>query len=666
MVTLGRFAVLLSLGASLWAAAAAFRGARRGREELTRSAEGALYATATALSVAAAALVYALVTRDFSVAYVADYSSRSLSLLYTVGAFWAGQAGSLLLWAWALSLYAAVVVYRNRVRNRHLMPWVVGVLGSVTALFAFLVAFLSNPFERLPFALPDGQGLNPLLQNYGQMIHPVTVYLGFVGFTVPFAFCIAALATGRLDDGWTTTVRRWTLWAWLALTAGIILGARWAYVELGWGGYWAWDPVENASLLPWLTGTAYLHSVMVQERKGMLRVWNVSLAVATFALALFGTFLTRSGVVSSVHAFASSPIGPFLIGAVFVVVAVSGGLIAWRLPELRSTATLESVASRESSFLLNNLLLVGMAFAVLWGTVFPIIARAVRGVEMTVGAPFFNAVMSPMGIALLALVGFCPLLAWRKTSMARLRRNFVAPLGTGAATAVVLFVLGAGKRPGALLVASLAAFVAATIVAELYRGARARRRLKAESWSAAVTGLFSRNPRRYGGFVIHLGVVVLLLGIAVNVAYKTDHRATLAVGESTRIAGYELVLSSLQTQETSARFGTVATLAVRRASDGKPLGSVLAQRFFYENQDQPTTEVGIRATPGEDLYVILEAADPAQGQASLRLLLNPGVLWIWVGGLLMLTGGLLAARQEHRPLRETSVGERMPVGSHEA
>ncbi|MFA5787912.1 MAG: cytochrome c biogenesis protein CcsA, partial [Actinomycetota bacterium] len=358
MAELGRFAVLLALGAGLWGAVAAAYGARTGRPEAVKSAEGAVKASALCFTAAAAVLFYLLLTKDFRVEYVAEYSSRSLSTFYALAAFWAGQAGSLLLWGWVLSLFSVVVVYQNRAKNRAIMPYVLLTLSVVVAFFGFLVAFTSSPFRTLAVVPFDGQGLNPLLQNPGQWVHPVTLYLGYVGFTVPFAFCIGALASGRLDDEWLRSVRKWTLWSWVLLTAGIVLGARWAYVELGWGGYWAWDPVENASLLPWLTGTAFLHSVIVQERKGMLKVWNAGLAVTTFALSLFGTFLTRSGVISSVHAFAQSSLGPYLIAATAAAVLAGGALIVWRLPELRSREAIESPISREASFLANNLLLV--------------------------------------------------------------------------------------------------------------------------------------------------------------------------------------------------------------------------------------------------------------------------------------------------------------------
>ena len=653
MPELGKFAVILALFAAGWAAVVGYTGIRTGREEATRSAEGGLRAAAVALSVAGFALFYSLLSRDFSVEYVAQYTNRSLSLFYTLGAFWAGQAGSLLLWAWVLSLYGAIVVRQNRNRNRDLMPYVVTVMAAVLAFFTFLVIFLSNPFTRLAVAPPDGQGLNPLLQNYGQWIHPVTLYTGYVGFTVPFAFAIAALATGNLGDRWIRTVRKWTLWSWVLLAAGIVFGARWAYVELGWGGYWAWDPVENASLMPWLMATAYLHSVMIQEKRGMLKVWNVFLIVATFALSIFGTFLTRSGVIASVHVFAESNIGPFLILFVVLVVVGSGSLIVWRLPELRGGGRIDSVVSRESSFLVNNLLLVAMAFAVFWGTVFPLVAEAVRGVKVSVGAPFFEAIMTPMAIALLALAGLCPLLAWRKASPKNLRRNFTAPVVAMAIGLVLLLALTRARHLGADVVMTLAIFVAATIVQEFWRGMRARRSIRGEGWQKAFTGLFSRNPRRYGGYLIHLGMVVLLAGIAVNVSWKQEVRlSNLEVGQSAKIGGYTLTFEDLTVQETPAKSSILAPFRVTDAS-GKDLGTIVAEKSFFPNQEQPATEVGIRSTPAADLYIILQSADPGRRVAAVTFILNPGVFWIWLGALILLAGGVIVGWPQRQASDET-------------
>jgi cytochrome c-type biogenesis protein CcmF len=652
MTSIGRLALILALGAAMWSAVVGLIGARRGIRTSTRTAEGGLRAAAFALSVAAFALFYALITRDFSLEYVASYSSRSLSMFYTLGAFWAGQAGSLLLWAWVLSIYGVVVMYQNRARNRDLMPYVVSVIAAVLAFFTFLVVFLSNPFATVAVTPPDGQGLNPLLQNYGQWIHPVTLYAGYVGFTVPFAFAVAALATGNLGDVWIRTVRKWSLWSWLLLTVGIMFGARWAYVELGWGGFWGWDPVENASLLPWLTGTAYLHSVMIQEKRGMLKVWNVFLVAATFALSIFGTFLTRSGVISSVHSFSESSIGPFLILAVAVVVLGSGALIVWRLPDLRADNRIDAVVSRESSFLVNNLILLGMAFTVFWGTVFPLVAEAVRGVKVSVGRPFFEGMMTPLAIGLLALAGLCPLLAWRRSSPRNIRRNFIGPAIAGAVGAAALLFLSRGRHLGADVVLALSVFVAATIVQEFWRGLRARRATRGEGWGRSFVNLFSRNPRRYGGYLIHLGVVILLTGVAINVSYKVEKRFdAVAIGQSAEVGGYTVTFEDMLTEDTPDRSTVIGYFRILDA-DGKDLGTITAEKSFYASQEQPATEVGIRSTPMADIYIILSEPDVANRVAAVSYLINPGVYWVWLGGLVIVAGGVIVGWPQRRRREE--------------
>jgi cytochrome c-type biogenesis protein CcmF len=668
MNQIGRYALVLGLAAAGWSALAGFIGARRHDRRATRTAEGGLRAAAFVLSVAAFALFYAFVTRDFSLEYVASYSSRSLSMFYTLGAFWAGQSGSLLLWAWVLALYGAVAVWQNRTRNRELMMYVVPVIGAVLTFFVFLVVFLSNPFAASPVVPVDGQGLNPLLQNYGQWIHPVTLYMGYVGFTIPFAFAVAALATGDLGDVWIRTVRKWSLWSWLLLTVGIMFGARWAYVELGWGGFWGWDPVENASLLPWLTGTAYLHSVMIQEKRGMLKVWNVFLIVATFALSIFGTFLTRSGVISSVHSFSESSIGPFLILAVVAVVMLGGGLIVWRLPHLKAANRIDSAVSRESSFLVNNLVLLGMAFTVFWGTVFPLVAEAVRGVKVSVGGPFFEALMTPLALVLLALAGLCPLLAWRKASVRNVRRNFAAPAIAAFVGGAILFLLSRGRHLGADVVFALSIFVGTTIVQEFWRGMRARRATRGEGWARSFAGLFSRNPRRYGGYLIHLGVVILLTGVAINASYKTEKRlGAVEIGQPVAVGGYTITLRSMRTEATPERSTVIATFGLRDA-DGKDMGTVDAEKSFWATQEQPSTEVGIRSTPMADIYIILTAPDVKRQIAAVSYLINPGMYWIWLGALIVVAGGLIVGRPQRRRherpkevLHETR--ELVPAGS---
>ena len=641
MTLLGDFALLLALIAGGWTVVIGFAGARTGREETIRSAEGAMKAAALALTVAAGSLAVLLLQKDFSVEYVAQYTSRSLSVFYTVGAFWAGQAGSLLLWAWVLSLIGAAVVFQNRARNRDLMPWVTVTIGVVIVFFTILVTFYANPFDTLPVAPADGQGLNPLLQNYGQWVHPIALYLGFVGFTVPFAFAVAALVTGRLGDRWIRTVRRWTLWAWVLLTAGILFGARWAYVELGWGGYWAWDPVENASLLPWLVGTAYLHSVVVQEKRGMLKVWNVALAIGAFAMSIFGTFLTRSGIVSSVHAFAESSMGPLLLGFAFLSVVIGTALIVWRLPLLRPSGRVGSLVSREAAFLLTNLLFVGMTIVVLWGTIYPIVSQAVRGVEVSVGPSFFQALMAPLTIVLMALVGACPLLAWRRASGKHLKRNFTVPLSVGATTFVVLTVLNRGAHTLVVLVLALGAFVLATVTMEMYRGLAARHLHHGESWPRALLNLFAFTPRRYGGPIIHAGVVVMLAGIAFNVGLKEEREAQLSVGESLEVAGTTVTFEDLVFEQTPVKFALIGTFRATDA-DGNDLGTIRAEQAEFEGQ-QRVTEVGMRSTLASDLYVVMNNVDPTERIATVLVFHEPAVFWIWTGMVIIVLGGILAA-----------------------
>ncbi len=475
-----------------------------------------------------------LVTHDFNIEYVAAYTSRNLPPYYIVSAFWAGQKGSLLFWAMVLSLFASLAQLLTSRRYAHLMPYVAGVTSAVVAFFVSVMLFGSNPFERLAFTPADGRGLNPQLQNVGMVIHPPMLYLGYISITIPFAFAIAALLTRRLDTGWIQAIRKWTLVSWLFLSIGITLGMWWAYVELGWGGYWAWDPVENASLLPWLTMTAFLHSVMIQEKRGMLKRWNLGLIIGTFLLSIFGTFITRSGVIASVHSFTQSNVGYFFLGFLVVAAVLSFTLLYTRWPQLEAEVQLESMLSREAAFLFNNLLLVGIAFSVLWGTLFPILSEAVRGTKITVGPPFFNRVNVPLGLLLLALTGIGPLIAWRKASAANLRRQFVARWPRAPIT------LSGSRSPPACATPirswhwRLAGFVAGTIVQEFYRGVRARRRMHGESVPVAFLRLIERNRRRYGGYIVHVGILIYFAAFA-GMAFKVQQEVTLKPGESVDI-----------------------------------------------------------------------------------------------------------------------------------
>src|SRR3954449_1765909 len=513
MTLLGQFALWVALLLGVWSAAVAFSGRWQGREELRGSISGAVYGTFAALAVAALALWKGLVTHDFNIEYVAAYTSRNLPSGYIVSALWAGQKGSLLFWALVLSLFASLAQLLTPRRYAALLPYVAGVTSAVTAFFVCTMIFAANPFERLAFTPADGRGLNPQLQNPGMMIHPPMLYLGYISITIPFAFAVAALLSRRLDVGWLHAIRKWTLVSWLFLSVGITLGMWWAYVELGWGGYWAWDPVENASFLPWLTMTAFLHSVMIQEKRGMLKRWNFGLIIGTFLLSIFGTFITRSGVIASVHSFTQSNVGYFFLAFLTVTAILAFTLLYTRWSLLKADVELESVLSREAAFLFNNLLFVGIAFSVLWGTLFPILSELVRGTKITVGVPFFNRVNIPLGLLLLALTGVGPLIAWRKASTANLQRQFVAPTASGVALGVLLLALG--MRSGhALVTYTLAGFVAATILQEFYRGVRARRRMHGESIPVAFARLVGRNRRRYGGYIVHVGILIYFVAFA--------------------------------------------------------------------------------------------------------------------------------------------------------
>ncbi|HIE26375.1 TPA: heme lyase CcmF/NrfE family subunit [Candidatus Poribacteria bacterium] len=646
MTAIGNSALVIALFISSYAAAAAVVGARRNQSEWLKSAENSMYTIFGLLTVASIVLLYAFITRDFRVRYVAQYSSRDLPLFYTIAGFWGGNDGSLLLWAWLLTLFGSIVLIQNRHKNQQLMPYVNSALMVTSAFFIVLLIFHSNPFRLFhQGAVPkDGQGLNPLLQNPGMIFHPPMLYLGYVGFTIPFAFAIAALITGNLSPNWIKSTRRWTLFSWINLTAGILFGAQWAYVELGWGGYWAWDPVENASLLPWLVGTAYLHSVMIQERKDMLKVWNIVLILLTFTLVIFGTFLTRSGVIASVHSFGRSSIGYWFLGFIAVILMFSLWLLMVRLDDLRSENRLDSLISRESSFLFNNVILVGMAFAVLWGTIFPIISEAVRGVKISVGTPFFNQVSVPIGLLLLLLTGICPLIAWRRASTSNLKRNFLIPTAIALLGAASLFVMGI-RGVYTIISFTLAIFVFCTILSEFIRGTRARHRISSDGYIKSFLGLMRRNQRRYGGYIIHIGVVMIFIAITGS-AFNVENETSLKEGESAVIGNYTLKFNGLSVYPTRNKEVAAATLEVWR--NGKKIDVITPSKDFYRQQEQTTTEVAIRSTFKEDLYAILAGYDAKEGIVAFRFLVKPLVIWMWIGGIVMGLGAVIVILPERK------------------
>ena len=639
MPELGRLAICLALMCALFSIGASIRGALTRRADIVRAGTHAAWAVFGLVALAVALLLRALLTHDFSLEYVAAYSSSTLPTNYVVAALWGGQKGSLLFWTFMLSLFTAIVQWQNRERNRDLMPWVTATLMTVAVFFLGLVTFITDPFERLPTPAIEGADLNPLLQNYWMMIHPPSLYTGYVSASVPFAFAMAALATGRLGDQWIRSTRRWALFSWFFLSLGNLFGAMWAYEVLGWGGYWAWDPVENAAFMPWLVSTAFLHSVMIQEKKDMLRVWNMVLVLLTFSLTIFGTFLTRSGVISSVHSFTQSGLGPFFIGFLLLVILVAGGLVAYRLPELRTSGTIESFFSREAAFLFNNLILVGIAFSVFWGTVFPVISEWVRGVKITVGPPFFNRVNAPLGIALLFLMGIGPVIAWRRATPRNLWRAFAWPVGT-ALVAGGAMLAGGMALGGAWLTFVGGVFAFGTVVQEFARGMRARQAMLHESPPRAIARLVGKNRRRYGGYIIHIGIVSIFVGVAASSMFRTEVQQTLKVGDEMQVGRYTLRYDRIDTQEDGHLSRLAAVLPV--FVGGKQIDTLRPEKRFYKKPKQPTTEVANRSTLREDLYVVLGSYDPKTQLATIQAYVNPLVVWIWLGGLILAIGTAVA------------------------
>ena len=650
MADLGRAALILALGLTLYAACAGALAGYSGRRRLHESARNALLGAFAATAVAAFVLLHALRARDFSYAYVAAHSARELPFPYSFSAFWGGQEGSLLLWLLVLTGLGSLAVTLNRELIRRLLPWTVPVLGAVASFFAFLLVFVSSPFE-LQAAPLDGNGLVPSLQNPYMMIHPPLLYLGYVGLTIPFAFAAGALLSGRADERWIIVTRRWTLLAWTALGIGILLGAKWAYEEVGWGGYYAWDPVENAALMPWLASTAFLHSVMVQEKKNMLRVWNMVLVSLAFCLSLFGTFLTRSGVISSIHSFTQSSIGPWLLGFIAVAAAFSIALIFWRLPLLRTKTRLESLASREAAFLYNNLLLVAFMLTVLWGVAFPLLSELVRGERISVGPPYFDFFLRVLGLPLLLLMGIGPLVAWRRSSLRALGTSLLGPALFALVCGLALLALGAGSSVAGLVAYTFCAFVLGAIVLEFVRGTRARKSLGDATWLGAFSSLVGRNRRRYGGYVVHAAIVLLAVGVAGG-AYGATKIQRLQPGQTMSIRGYDLTYLGSVVHRLPNRTELRARLAVAR--DGKSLGVYEAGKNNYPVEQQVSNEVGIRTDwlRAEDLFLIGEEFD-GNGAVVLKVLVNPLVDLIWLAGFVFMLGSLIAMwpdEQEQRRL----------------
>lgn len=616
------------------------------------------------ITLAVLALAYLLVTGHYELQYVYSVTSNDMPFYLKITALWGGQAGSLVLWSWLMSAFASAVTLRKWERDRELLPWVIVVTSVTLAFFLSLTILFENPFARwwqttggdfvahmfapagaIPVTPADGQGLNPLLRHPGMIIHPPMLYLGFVAFVIPYAFAIAALVTGRSDDRWIRLTRRWTLVAWLFLSLGLVLGMRWAYDVLGWGGYWAWDPVETASLMPWLAGTAFLHSVMIQEKRGMFKQWNMLLIILTYALVIFGTFLTRSGVFSSVHAFAQSAIGPMFFAFIGITFVTSVALLIYRWKDLRAEVEMNSLFSREALFLLNNLLFMGVLIVCFWGVIFPLISELVTGQKVTVGPPFYLRANGPLFGALMALMGIAPLSAWGKSTYKTLGRALWKPSIPSAIVPAVLAILGVHNWI-ALVGFTLVAFVIFVTLFEFWRGARSRQKKRNENFLVALWQLAGRNRRRYGGYLIHLSMVVMAIGILGIELYQTTTQKTLAVGEDIQIAGYTLRFDSLaQFPYTDGRIVTRAALSVFRGA--KFLGDLYPRYDYYTTSGQPMTIAGVRSTLADDLYVVLvNWEDVSAAQAPFKVYHNPLVNWLWIGSLMFIFGFLVAAWPE--------------------
>jgi cytochrome c-type biogenesis protein CcmF len=668
VILLGELSLWVALLMATWSGLVSFAGGALRRNDLVASGERATYAALAFVGLASLGLWNALLTSDFSLRYVAQYTSLNLPMVYKFSAFWGGQAGSMLFWCLILSMYGAIAVFANRTQHRVLMPWVTGTMATTLVFFLVTTAIASNPFERLPFPPPDGRGLNPQLQNPAMAIHPPNLYLGYVATTVPFAFAIAALITRRLDAEWLGAVRKWALVSWFFLTIGIVLGMWWAYVELGWGGVWMWDPVENASLLPWLTGTAFLHSIMIQEKRGMLRKWNVTLVVGTFLLAILGTFITRSGVIQSVHSFAQSGVGNWFLVALVAAFVVSAVLVSTRLRDLETPAQLESMLSREAAFLYNNLVLIGIAFSVLWGTLFPILSEWVRGEKITVGAPFFNTVNIPLALLLLLLTGIGPLIAWRRASPRNLQRQFTMPVFGGIATGALLLALGM-RDVYALVCYAIGGFVITTITQEFAKGLVARRAIHGEAWPVAAIRLVGRNRRRYGGYIVHFGIVVMFAALA-GAAFKKEYDVQLRGGESFTAVdpwGAEWKFTSQGVSFFEALNREVLAVALRPERNGVVQPIIRSEKrqhvdAFGRPTFEPSTEVGILETPRQDVYIVF-AGSPPGGEnpvAEIRITFNPLMMWVWWGGIIMALGGMIVMwPQADRIKRESGYAAEM-------
>ena len=647
---IGHASVLIGLALSVFGAVAFVLAGRGEDGRLLRSGRRAVIGSFGAAAIGCAAMVASLLAHDFSVLYVAENNATTTPPFISAISLWAALEGSILFWTLLATGWAGLVLWRHRDRHATLMPWVGATLATVNAFFFGVMVWPGNPFALTTPVAAEGLGPNALLQNHPFMaLHPPLLYLGYTGMAVPFAFGVAALVTRRLDAEWLRIVRRWTLVPWIFLSLGITAGAWWSYEVLGWGGYWAWDPVENAAFLPWLTATAFLHSAMVAERRGGLRIWTVALVIATFTLTLVGTFLTRSGVVASVHSFTQSAIGPWFLGGIVLALVGGLGLLVWRLPHLIGGGRPSALFSRESAFLLNNVLFLALTFAVLFGTLLPMLVAATSGDTISVGAPWFNRVTVPIFVALLFLMGIGPALPWGAASWATVRRRFGVPLLVAGVVASVAFALGL-REPGPLATLALAAGVATVMIDEVVRGAQARTRSREENPATATWRLATRNRRRYGGYVVHIGVLVMAVAVAVSSAMAIDRTVTLAPGESAEIGGYVVTHRGLDVAALPNDARVIET-RVEVGYAGARTGTLHAALRDYPSSPTPIATPGVSTSLAEDLYVTLLATDPDSGTVTLHLFVNPLVAWIWIGGGVVGIGAVFAAWPERRTVR---------------
>ena len=636
MASLGYFILLTTFVVCSYAIGVSVAGARRGSRRLIESGIGAFHLVTALMVMASVLIVQAFVTDDFTIKYVSRYSDSVQPLFFKLTSYWGGLDGSIMFWVFLLACFGSIAVHVNRDRHRELIPYVVAVISGVQMFFLFLMIIHNNPFDTFIADTPvDGKGLNPLLQNIYMVIHPPSLYIGFVGMTIPFAFGMAALITGHLDDAWLRAVRRWTMFAWIFLSFGLTLGMIWAYEELGWGGFWGWDPVENAGALPWFTATAFFHSVMVQERRSMLRVWNVTLVILTFFLTIFATFMTRSGIVQSVHSFGDNPELAMMFSVFMVVLLVfSFGFVIYRLPLLRASNELDSWASREAAFLVNNWVLLFCAFFVLFATMFPTLSEAVTGERITIAAPFFNRWIVPIGLLLLLLTGVGPLLAWRKTTVSNLKYQFLWPVTAAAGTAALVLALGIRVWSSGICFV-FSGFVIGTICQEFWRGAVIRRRSTGTDLFTATIGLVGRSRRRYGGYIVHVGIVLMCLGFA-GQGYKQDTMVLLTPGKQTTLGDYTVRMDDLRVTEDSQK--QMITGYFTLLKNGREVSKMYPARWFYHKHEEPTTEVAIRRGLGEDFYLNMPSYGVKEKSASLELTINPLVNWIWFGFAVMAIG----------------------------